>query len=189
MLRPGHSPTARPPWSVPIALSEVPQDGRHVDLVADARVRAAIARLAGLAALSRLSASFDVSRHGRDGLRVIGRVHAMVVQTCVVTLEPIKNEVDEPVDLVFSPSSRPMPDGRDAGEIELEIELLPEEAPEPLVGGVIDLGAIATEFLILGIDPYPRKPGAVFEGPAAEEDENARPFAALAALKRRQSKE
>jgi hypothetical protein len=51
--------------------------------------------------------------------------------------------------------------------------------PEPLVGGVVDLGAIATEFLVLGLDPYPRKPGAIFEPPQEREpDEN--PFAALA---------
>ena len=36
-----------------------------------------------------------------------------------------------------------------------------DEGPETLHGGVVDLGAVATEFLILGIDPYPRKPGAV----------------------------
>ncbi len=38
--------------------------------------------------------------------------------------------------------------------------------PEPLVGGTIDLGALAIEFLIVGLDPYPRKPGAVFEAAA-----------------------
>jgi hypothetical protein len=52
-----------------------------------------------------------------------------------------------------------------------------------MVDGVVDLGAIATEFLILGIDPYPRKPGAVFEPPQSGDGE-ASPFAALAALKK-----
>ena len=35
-------------------------------------------------------------------------------------------------------------------------------APERLIGDVVDLGALATEFLILGLDPYPRKAGATF---------------------------
>ena len=52
----------------------------------------------------------------------------------------------------------------------------------PLVGGVVDLGALATEFLILGLDPYPRKPGAVFEAPQ-EVKPDPGPFAALAGLK------
>ncbi|MGZ3360151.1 MAG: YceD family protein, partial [Xanthobacteraceae bacterium] len=64
-----------------------------------------------------------------------------------------------------------------------EVEVPLEDAPEPLVGGMIDLGAIATEFLILGLDPYPRKPDAVFEAPPGG-DEAAHPFAALAELKK-----
>jgi hypothetical protein len=56
-----------------------------------------------------------------------------------------------------------------------------------LHNGCVDLGAVATEYLILGVDPYPRKPGAVFAPPAAAapRDES---FAALATLKRRQDK-
>ena len=54
---------------------------------------------------------------------------------------------------------------------------------EPLIGGSIDLGALATEFLILGLDPYPRKPGATFQPPADAKPEES-PFAALAALKK-----
>src|SRR5437870_9568933 len=95
------------PWRVPLALSDVPETGRHLDLAADAQARAAIAKLAGLAALPRLDASFDVTLHGRHGLRVVGRVSATVGQTCVVTLEPIENEVDEAIDLVFTPTAAP----------------------------------------------------------------------------------
>ena len=41
-----------------------------------------------------------------------------------------------------------------------------DDPPEVLHDGAVDLGAVATEFLLLGIDPYPRKPGAVFDAPA-----------------------
>jgi hypothetical protein len=169
-------------WSVPLAVSDVPDTGRHVELVADEDTRAAVARLAGLAALPRLGASFDVTRQGRDGLHVLGRVSATVGQTCVVTLEPVTNEIDEAVDLVFAPAAAAPPGaGHDGGEVEVPAA----DGPEPLVGGRIDLGAIATEFLILGIDPYPRRPDAVFRPPAAGDD-SAHPFAALGALKRGQ---
>ena len=53
--------------------------------------------------------------------------------------------------------------------------------PEPLIGGIVDLGALATEFLILGLDPYPRKPDAVFE-PPQDRHAGSGPFAALAKL-------
>jgi len=170
------------PWSVPVAFGDVPETGRHLDLVADAQVRATIAELAGLAGLPRLDASFLVTLDGRGGLRVEGRVSATVGQTCVVTLEPMENEIDEAIDLVFAPATAPLLAGHGGGEVEVRFD----DAPEPLVDGAVDLGAIATEFLLLGIDPYPRKPGAVFQAPAAGED-SARPFAPLAALKNGQA--
>jgi hypothetical protein len=64
------------------------------------------------------------------------------------------------------------------------VEVTPVDAPEPLIGGSIDLGAIASEFLMLAIDPYPRKAGVAFEPPANDEDTGG-PFAALAALKKK----
>jgi uncharacterized metal-binding protein YceD (DUF177 family) len=164
------------PWSVPIAASEVPETGRHLDLAADAQARAAIARLVGVSAVPRLTASFDVTRDSRGGLHVVGHVLATVGQTCVVTLEPMENEIEEPVDLLFAPAG-------DAARDKEEVEVPLDDAPEAMVDGTVDLGALATEFLILGIDPYPRKPGAAFQSPVAEDDA-ARPFAALAALKK-----
>jgi hypothetical protein len=172
------------PWSVPVALHDVPETGRHIELVADEHVRAAIAKLAGLAALPRLAASFDLSPRGRGGLHVVGQVSATVGQTCVVTLEPIENDVEEPIDLVFASADRGPSAAKSPSLVApgAEVDIPVDDVPEPLIDGTVDLGALATEFLLLGIDPYPRKPGAVFQAPAAE-DEAAHPFAALAALK------
>ena len=166
-------------WRVPVARGAVPETGRRFDLVADEETRAAVAKVAGLRALPRLAASFDLAPQGRDGLRVTGRVSAKVGQTCVVTLDPIENEVDESVDLVFAPAAPPLAADEDSQVME---NVADDERPEAMVDGKIDLGAIATEFLILGVDPYPRKAGAMFE-PPSEGSEGANPFAALAALK------
>ena len=168
-------------WSLPVAIADIPETGRPFELAADERTRTALAHALGLRALPRLNATFAVSRRGHDGLHVTGEVSATVGQTCVVSLEPLESEVAEPVDLVFEPPpTAPGPSGAAEGEKELG------EGPEPLHGGVVDLGAVATEFLILGIDPYPRKPGAVFAAPAAAQDDAGdHPFAALAALKSR----
>lgn len=171
--------TAEQPWSMPLAIHEVPETGRHVELTADQTVRTAIAKTAGLRDLPRLTAAFDVSRRGGDGLQVVGQVSATVGQVCVVTLEPIENEIEEVIDLTFAPE----PAGAADLAAETQAGIGSRDAPEPLVGGMVDLGAIATEFLILAIDPYPRKPGAVFEPPATG-DERGQAFAALAALKR-----
>jgi hypothetical protein len=101
----------------------------------------------------------------------------------VATLEPLDNDVAEVVDLVFVPRPEAPAAKADNTATEGGAALAADEAPEPLIGGVVDLGAIATEFLTLGIDPYPRKSDAVFEAPPAD-DEAPHPFAALAALKK-----
>jgi hypothetical protein len=150
-----------------------------VDLAADEATRAAVARSIGLRALPRLEAGFDVTRHGRDGLRVVGTVSASIGQTCVVTLEEIDSEVQEPVDLTFMPTTADMTATEGGSKV------ASDDGPEPLVGGVVDLGIVATEFLILGIDPYPRKSDAIFAAPPAD-DGSGHPFAALAALKKGQ---
>jgi Large ribosomal RNA subunit accumulation protein YceD len=179
------SPKPEPaPWHVPVALEDVAETGQHFDLVADADIRAATARLAGLRDLPRLEATFDVTRAGAAGLHVVGRVSATVGQNCVVTLEPLTNAIDEDIDLVFAPPPPPLERETDEAEDADDQSRKPARnwnEPEPLIDGVVDLGALATEFLILGLDPYPRKPGAVFEPPRDGKPDPG-PFAALAKL-------
>jgi hypothetical protein len=172
--------TARPSraaWTHRVPIEDIPETGRHFHLVADEATRASLAEAAGLRALPCLEATFEVSRHGRNGLHVAGEVSATVGQTCVVTLDPVDSEVRETIELLFLP-----PRAEDA-VADATVDLDAEEPPERLDDGAVDLGAVAAEFLMLGIDPYPRKPGAVFRAPQTGEAPN-RPFAALAALKK-----
>jgi len=157
------------PWSVSVAVDDIPEAGLHIEIEAPPAVREAVATLASVRELPRLSAIFDVTRQGA-GAHVAGQIEALVGQTCVVSLEPIESKVDERIDVTFSPSA-------DAATSD-------DGAPEPLVGGAVDLGAIATEFLLLAIDPYPRKEGVQFAAPKAEEG-GERPFAVLETLKKR----
>ena len=169
------------PWSLPVRRDDVPEAGLHRDLVADEATRAAVAAVAGAKALPRLQASFDLTRQG-SGLKLQGEVVATVAQTCVVTLEPMTSDVRESIDLVFVPAeAEPLPE---ADQTPDAIDPDAPDGPELLVNGTVDLGVVATEFLLLGIDPYPRKPGAQFappEGPG--EDSAGNPFAVLAKLK------
>jgi uncharacterized metal-binding protein YceD (DUF177 family) len=185
---------ARPPWTVAMPVADLPETGRRIDLAADESTRTAIAVAAGVRSIDRLEAMFELTRDGRDGVRVTGRVSAEVGQLCVVTLEPLQAEVDEAFDLVFRPPAEAPKkrSGRAAAEeatgsgasAASAASDASDEPPEVMRGGVIDLGAVATEFLILAIDPYPRKPGVAFEPPPVEADPAAHPFAALAALKK-----
>ena len=172
----------RTPWSFPVAVEDIPETGLHIEMDAAEAVRSELAALAGLRALPRLSAAFDVARQGA-GVHVTGQVNARVGQTCVVTLELVENDLMESIDLRFAPQLT------ETIETQSDTAALPadaEEPPEPLSDGKVDLGAIATEFLLLGIDPYPRKAGAEFL-PVKSDDGGTKPFAALEALKKRLS--
>ncbi|MBX9709551.1 MAG: DUF177 domain-containing protein [Xanthobacteraceae bacterium] len=167
------------PWSMPVAVAQIPETGAHIEFEADAAQRDGLARLAGLRDVIEASAAFDLTHVAGGGIHAVGQVRALVGQSCVVTLEPVDNGIEEPINVIFMPQSRIAsasrpPDGDD--------EEIPDP-PEPIIGGTIDLGKLAMDMLFLGIDPYPRKPGAVFVPPAVEKDPDEHPFAVLKALK------
>ena len=115
----------------------------------------------------------------RSGGATSGEVHAEVTQSCVVSLEPIEATVDEPVDVRFAP---PKAADRKASEEQeaLTLSLAEEDEPDPVIDGKIDLGALAAEFFALGLDPYPRKPGAILDEESANSEPTDSPFAGLA---------
>jgi uncharacterized protein len=166
------------PWHASVPVAEIPEQGLHRDVAAGEAERGAIAALAGLRDLPRFAASFDLTHAGDGRVHVRGRISAEAGQTCVVTLEPLTSTIDEEVDVMFSPDPQPLPEASEDDE-----DALAEDPPELIVNGAIDLGALATEFLMLGLDPYPRKEGAVFEPVIAPVDPADHPFAALKALK------
>ncbi len=170
------------PWSFPITVAQLPEAGLHQVLEASATQREPIASLAGVNAVLQATAIFEVVPEAGGRVNVSGTIRARVEQACVVTLDPVENEIDESIAAVFAPPSQipvsPKFTQKEEGD-EAEIP----DPPEPIVNGTIDLGQLATEYLILGIDPYPRKPGVAFTPPVTPEDPDEHPFAALKALK------
>jgi hypothetical protein len=169
------------PWSVPVAVAQIPDTGLHRDIEAGSATRAAMAELGGLREVLAASASLDVTPRGGGRFQVEGRVRARIGQTCVVTLDPIENEIDEAIDLIFAPPEQ-IPELSDLIDDAAESSEEIPDPPEPIENGFIDLGRLATDALFLGVDPYPRRPDAVFEPPAVAADPEDHPFAALKAL-------
>jgi len=170
------------PWRIAVTVDAIPETGLSRDVEATPGERDAMRQLAALRDLPEARVHFELTHAGRGRVRAVGRVTARVGQTCVVTLEPIENQIDEAIDVLFVPE----------GEVAAVTRALDKEAegtgemadaPEPITGGVIDMGKLAADALFLAIDPYPRKAGVHFEPPAAAEDASDHPFAALQALK------
>jgi len=171
------------PISRPIRVESITLRPVPVVLAPEAADLPAIARFLGVASVEALSARYALSRNG-DRVKLDGAIEASLHQTCVVTLEPFPVALTVPLKLDFAPqqevaAEEPSPDG----EIDIEVLLNEEEPPEPIIDGMIDLGAVTLEFLALSLDPYPRKPGAAFSEPAPETPAES-PFAALLQLKR-----
>jgi hypothetical protein len=162
-----------------VRVDAIPQDGQTLAIEASPSEREALASLYRIPAIAALTATLRLDRAGRGGARVMGAVHADFTQICVVSLEPFAATVDEDIDVKFAP--RPDEDSgrRPLRETET-LSIAGEDEPDPVIEGKIDVGALAAEFFALGLDPYPRKPGAEFVAPA-ESAQAASPFAALAA--------
>ena len=154
------------------------RDGDRLDLVADETECAAIAERLGLLCLDRLEAHAVLSREG-EKVRATGRLRASLDQACVATGDPVPAHVDEPFELIFLPE----PKGSSADdEIELESNDLDTLFHD---GSVIDLGGAVADTLALALDPYPRSAAAdaALKDAGVMSEEEASPFAALAALK------
>jgi len=160
------------------------RDGDRLDLVADAEERAAVAARLDLPSLERLDAHAVLRRDGNT-VHASGRVKASLEQRCVVSGDPLPVRIDEAFDLRFIPAPKI------AGGDE-EFELGADELDTLFHDGlVIDLGAAIADSLALGLDPYPRSPNAeqALRQAGVISEEEAGPFAALAALKSKLSKD
>jgi hypothetical protein len=181
MNRPAGMTDKPDPWRVPVAVEQIAETGLHRDIEANEAIREGIAGLGGLREVLAASASLDVTPMSGGRFHVEGRVRARIGQTCVVTLDPIENDIDEPIDLIFAPPEQ-IPEMSALVEEAAESDVEIPDPPEPIENGMIDLGRVATDALYLAVDPYPRKPDAVFEPPVVAEDPEDHPFAALKAL-------
>lgn len=153
------------------------RDGQRLELSAGDEERAAIAARLGLLGLDRLEAAVTIARDGQE-VRAAGRIRASVAQACVATGEAVPAMVDEPVALLFRPEPTAAADS--------EIELSEEDCDVVFHDGrEIDLGAALADELALALDPYPRSARAedALRDAGVLSEEQAGPFAALAALK------
>lgn len=155
------------------------RDGERLDLAADEGEREAIAKRLGLSGIERIEAHVTLTKTG-EIVRAAGRLTASLDQSCVVTNDPVPAHVDEPFELIFTrePATGPGEEEIELGEQDCDIVFYE--------GGAIDLGTAVADTLALSLDPYPRSAGAeaALKEAGVLTEEQASPFAALAALKK-----
>lgn len=160
--------TAASEFSRPVEISRLPADGTETTIAATPAECAALARRFSLLVLDRLEATLRLEWVAGRLLRLEATLSAEVVQECVVTLEPVRSQVEDRFVLLYGPAA-------ETNDVMLREG---DEVLEPIVEGRIDLGEAVAQQLSLAIDPFPRAPGA--PAPAAPGEGVASPFAALA---------
>lgn len=151
------------------------------EVAADAHEREALAERFGLVSVDLLVARGTITPlAGGRRARLEGRIEADVVQSCVVTLEPVPAHIEDGFELTYDREAG----ARERREVVVRMEE-EEELPEPLGEEGIDVGEAAAECLGLALNPYPRAPGAEVERQAEEGPERAEssPFSVLRKLK------
>ena len=166
-------------WVETVRLSDVDRKERRFRICPGADVRKRIAKRLDLVDLSDFEADAHLSGW-LDGARLTASWSADLVQACCVTLEDVPARLSGRFEIRVLPAESP---NAPHTEAEAVIDPLAEDPPDVLDGDIVPLGEYLIEHLALELDPFPRKPGAVFVAPT--EPTVITPFSALKALQTR----
>jgi uncharacterized metal-binding protein YceD (DUF177 family) len=171
-----------------VDLDRMGANGTALEITASDNERAALAKRFGFLGLPAFSARVTVDRRPGGQIVVEGRLRGRIVQACILTLDPVTQDLDEAFRIVFK---QDLAEERDpeSGEALVSAHT---DSPEPLTGNLLDVGEIVAEQLSLAADPYPRKQGVKLEdvlpkprrdGRPGRHEPRRHPFAGLAALR------
>jgi uncharacterized metal-binding protein YceD (DUF177 family) len=168
-------------FSYAVLASDIPSAGKRYRVEADADARKRLAEALGVVEIAALAADLEVRPVRGSAVSVRGSLASTVVQTDVVTLDPVAQQVSEKVDVTLM---RAEDVAQHPKRKEALVDATEAEGPDLYHHGRIDLGMIVSEHLALGLDLYPRASGVDFPGHVEDDpSKDPSPFAALAKLK------
>lgn len=151
----------RPEWSHRVETANVGTRPYSVTLTATPQERKDLARRLRVQDLEAAESVIVMEREqGGSLIRLEGKVGATVVQACVTTGQPVREDISEVFETWFADPEEAVPFSKARRERlirgEREMELVSErDDPELATDGFIDVGEVATQYLSLGINPYP----------------------------------
>jgi uncharacterized metal-binding protein YceD (DUF177 family) len=158
-------------------LSDLSDAGAEVTIRPGTEQRARLADWAGVNAVDDFAAQVTLRRRSANRFSYEAELTADIVQSCVVTLEPVPSHLALRVGRTLHLTR--LPQGISAAD---EQSPASDEGREEIQDSHYDLAGPLLEEFLLAIEPYPRCPGVVFEPPAdAARPES--PFAVLKTLK------
>lgn len=166
-----------------IRITGVPKKGQRTKVTLLEEEKQAICVFYSLQEITHFEAKTFLEKKTTTKFRLTGTLNADVVQTCVLSLKPVRTLIEEDIDLTLVPTSefeKQMERIDDDGLIVLGLDT---DVPDTYDHGVIELGNFVLEHFALGLDPYPRAEDAEIDKSAIMEAGEVSPFAGLAALK------
>ncbi|MCI5060082.1 MAG: DUF177 domain-containing protein [Alphaproteobacteria bacterium] len=182
-------------WSHFFDVEELEKKPLKIQLQASPEECADLSKRFGVEEVKSASADLTVTRQGGHIIYVSGTFESMIVQNCVITLEPVETALSDQVEGWFADKEATVSFAaakrdRDVVQQKGEVEILDEkDDPEAIIDGQIDLGELVTQHISLTIPAYPRKEGAEYEqgdaGLTVDENSPLRknPFEALKSWK------
>ena len=169
-------------FSRPVTADKIGVDLMSLECEAKEDEFTSLAARFDLISLERMKFLLKFRRSQSTGIiEAAGRLAAVGFQRCVVTLEPVKFELHQPIAWSFR-------DKINLGqEADFEIEKL--EVAELIEDNQIDFGELAAQQLAILLDPYPRAPGAeipvggLWFGEIDRNIDDNKPFSVLGQLK------
>jgi len=182
-------PMTHAEMTYPISLKGIPKT-KHVpfDITFTENDMSQVAAILSALSVKKMRISGKISPLDKKDWLLSATVGATVTQSCVVTLDPVQTRVDAPIELKYVADY-------ETENAESVTEMAVDEMVEPL-SEEIDLVNIAIEAIALALPDYPRSENAsletaVFAEPGVKPmtDEDTKPFASLASLKDKLTKE
>ena len=178
-----------PEWSHLVNADEIDESVSAFEISPDEEEAQALTRRLDVKALENVTAKLNLQRQGQV-IYVQGRAQAKIIQSCVVSLDPVETQLEEEFEAWFADPEQAVSISKARRERELkkgnsEVPMLEEsDDPEPIIEGQIDLGELVVQYLSLGINPYPHAEGVEYQNPELDEqgepsEHRKNPFAAL----------
>lgn len=174
-------------FSRPVDVTTIGASGREIKLSATEEECAALATRFSVLSMDNLMAECHLIPTKRGEYKLTASFSVNVVQSCIISLDPIEDILSSNFEVSLLNSSRRK--SNDNVEIEFDVD---EEDFEYITSNQIDVGEIIAQHLSLEINPYPRKQEAtgdelgikiLKEEEVVLESQKKNPFAVLKSLK------
>lgn len=153
-------------WSYLVDIEKLSHEPRTFTFTADERQRADLARRLAIVSVEEAEAVVTLQKVSGGIIHAMGTVRSSLTQSCVVSLAPVPARIEDEFEGWFgdkTATALSFAKARSEREVKkghTEIEVMEESAdPEPIIGGKVDIGELATQYLSLALDPYPQAEG------------------------------